>query len=85
MEKELKMQQKQSGKSNTRIGVFATWFRGNYQLKLISGIEEAARRLNVQVVYFSGRSLQSPHPYENNCNMVYETAMNASLDGQIIF
>ncbi len=66
------------------MGVFSAWFRGHYQLELISGIEGAARRLSAQVIYFSGRSLHSPHPYENDRNIVYDIALNASLDGLIV-
>ncbi|MBN1697227.1 MAG: substrate-binding domain-containing protein [Spirochaetales bacterium] len=78
------MKKMRSRKSFRRVGVFTAWFYGHYQLELISGIEEAAGRHNVQVVYFSGRALHSPVPYENDHNIIYDTALNASLDGLII-
>jgi DNA-binding LacI/PurR family transcriptional regulator/signal transduction histidine kinase/DNA-binding NarL/FixJ family response regulator len=78
------MKEKRSRKSFPRLGVFTAWFYGHYQVELISGIEEAARRLNAQVIYFSGRALHSPIPYENDHNIIYDTALNASLDGLII-
>ncbi|MBN2535799.1 MAG: substrate-binding domain-containing protein, partial [Spirochaetales bacterium] len=78
------MNEKRSQKSCHRLGVFTAWFYGHYQVELISGIEEAARRFNTQVIYFSGRALHSPIPYENNHNIIYDTALNASLDGLII-
>ncbi len=78
------MEKKRSGKSCPILGVFTTWFYGYYQLEIYSGIEEAAVRHNARVVYFSGRSPHSPHPYENGHNIVYDAALNASLDGLIV-
>ncbi len=78
------MKKKRSGKSCPRLGVFTAWFYGHYQLELFSGIEDAARRHGAQILYFSGRSLHSPVPFESTHNTVYETAFNASLDGLIV-
>jgi DNA-binding LacI/PurR family transcriptional regulator/signal transduction histidine kinase/DNA-binding NarL/FixJ family response regulator len=78
------MKKKRSGKSRPTLGVFTTWFYGYYQLELYSGIEEAARSHNARLVYFSGRSPHSPYPYENSHNIVYDAALNASLDGLIL-
>jgi sigma-B regulation protein RsbU (phosphoserine phosphatase) len=67
-----------------RFGVFGSWFHGDYQFELVSGIEYEAKRHDVQVFYFTGRSLHSPHPYENNYNIIFDTALDASLDGLVI-
>ena len=85
MENLLKIKSTSPEKSKLRLGVFSGRFRGNYHLKLISGIDEAARRLNVQVIYFSGRALQSPYPYAKECNMVYNIVKHTSLNGLIVF
>ncbi|MBN2536128.1 MAG: substrate-binding domain-containing protein [Spirochaetales bacterium] len=78
------MKEKRLQKSCQRVGVFTAWFYGHYQMELFSGIEEMARHHKVQALYFSGRALHSPLPYENDHNIIYDTALHASLDGLII-
>jgi hypothetical protein len=70
--------------SRPRFGVLTSWFHGDYQFEFVSGIEHEAKRNDVQLFYFTGCSLHSPHPYENNYNVVFDTALDASLDGLVI-
>ncbi|MBN2442628.1 MAG: substrate-binding domain-containing protein [Spirochaetales bacterium] len=71
-------------KSGPRFGFFSCWFRGDYHVELISGIEHEAKRKGAQLFYFAGRTILSEHHYENNYNVVYDTALDASLDGLVI-
>ncbi|MBN2135443.1 MAG: response regulator [Acidobacteria bacterium] len=70
--------------SHPRFGVFNSWFRGDYQFELVSGIEHEAKRNDVQVFYFIGRFPHSPWPYEAICNCMFDIALDASLDGLVI-
>ncbi|MBN1698653.1 MAG: substrate-binding domain-containing protein [Spirochaetales bacterium] len=73
-----------SKKTRPRFGVLTDWFQGYYQSELISGIEHEAKRNNIDVFYFVGRSINSPYPHEEGFNVVYDMALDASLDGLAI-
>ncbi len=78
------MTDKHSKDSYLRIGVFSDWFAGVYQSELLSGIEHEAGRNGIRVFYFVGRSLNATRPYDNNYNVVYDAALDASLDGLVL-
>jgi len=63
------MKTKNRHNSHPRFGVYNSWFRGDYQFELFTGIEYEAKRNDVQVFYFKGRSPHCPFPYENNYNI----------------
>jgi len=67
-----------------RFGVFTAWFKGDYQYEFISGIEYEAKRHDIHILYFAGRVPHSPYPYEEYYNIVYNTALEASLDGLVV-
>jgi signal transduction histidine kinase/DNA-binding LacI/PurR family transcriptional regulator/DNA-binding NarL/FixJ family response regulator len=67
-----------------RFGIFSCWFRGDYHFECLSGIEHEAKLNDVQLFYFAGRSLLSHQPYDKYHNNVYDTALEASLDGIVI-
>ncbi|MBN2440249.1 MAG: substrate-binding domain-containing protein [Spirochaetales bacterium] len=66
------------------FGVVSSWFRGQYQHALVSGIEYEAKRKGARVLYFAGRCLHSPDPYDAFQNIVYDIIPIQSLDGLII-
>ncbi|MBN2441468.1 MAG: substrate-binding domain-containing protein [Spirochaetales bacterium] len=78
------MRKKPNHNSCPRFGVFSSWFYGDYLFEFVSGIEYEAKHKDVQVVYFTGRSLHSPYSYDDNHNIVYDIAHEASLDGLVI-
>lgn len=65
------------------LGVFFSWFRGEYQHELVSGLEHEAKEQNLNLIYFSGRCLNSPHPYDNFQNTVYDLVPREELSGLI--
>ena len=78
------MKHEQLHKACSRLGVFTALFNGDYHSELVSGIEKAAKSRGAQIIYFPGGALNSPCPHERRHNLVYDTALNASLDGLII-
>jgi len=78
------MKSRHNHNSRPRFGIFNSWFYGDYLFEFVSGIEYEAERHDVDVIYFTGRSLHSPYPYEENHNIVFDIAPDASLDGLVI-
>lgn len=70
--------------SRPTIGLLIDWLGGIYQLEVWSGIEEAARALDVNLISYSGGSLKSPYGFLAQSNVIYDLVNESILDGLII-
>ena len=75
------MKNGKSGNQRPVYGVFTAWLRGQYQLTLISGIEDEARENDVDLFYFAGQRLNSPVPHETTYEFIFELAEEAPWTG----
>lgn len=73
-----------NGRSYT-VGVLINEFNGRYQTCIRSGISFYAQEKNIQIFYFSGKSLNSPYRDENSENTIYTLPRKENVDGIIIF
>jgi len=78
------MKNKSSIISHPGSGVFCSWFGGDYHFELISGIEHKAKLKGIRVIYFSGRTIHSRDPNDDNYNVIFDNALDAALDGLLI-
>ncbi len=46
---------------------------------------EAAKNTDVNLIYFPGQALQSPHNYEDQANTIFNLVSNQSVDRLIIW
>ncbi|MGC8765064.1 MAG: diguanylate cyclase [Brevinematia bacterium] len=65
------------------IGVLINQFEGMYQVPIWKSIVKKARKLNINVIFFAGKSPDSPANFELYENVVYELTHVNFLDGLI--
>ncbi len=66
------------------IGVVINTLDTDYQYAIWDGVEESARRLDVNVVFFEGGSLDCPFEYERYRNQIYSRISPSRIDGLLI-
>ncbi|MFW6287536.1 MAG: diguanylate cyclase [bacterium] len=66
------------------IGVLINNLEGRYQDQVRQGIVNAAKNLNVNLLFFVGKSYDSPIEGESQYNIVYDLVSSDKLDGILI-
>jgi phosphoserine phosphatase RsbU/P len=75
--------QTQSGARAT-LGLLVDWLEDGYQNSVLTGVADAARRSDVNLICFAGGVLSSPHRSGVQRNAVYELAGPENVDGLIL-
>ena len=75
--------QTQSGARAT-LGLFVDWLEDGYQNSVLTGVADAARRSDVNLICFAGGVLGSPHRFGVQRNAVYNLAGSENIDGLMI-
>lgn len=71
-------------KGRLTIGVLINQMDGRYQSLIRTGLEQAAKDKDVNILFFIGKSIHSPFPVDYNYNMVYQLLNQDRFDGLII-
>lgn len=66
------------------FGILINQIEGRYQTKLLKGFRDYSNRNNINLLVFSGRSIRSPFPSEEQFNSIYHLARSQKLEGLII-
>ena len=66
------------------LGLLVDWLEDEYQNKVLSGVDDAARQRGAQLLCFTGGILASPYRFGERRNFIYDLAGPESLDGIII-
>ena len=66
------------------FGILINQIEGRYQSLLQDGFLRYSGEHNINTLIFSGRSLHSPYPQEEEYNTIYKLAESGRLDGIII-
>lgn len=66
------------------VGVFIDSFYDNYEINIISGIEQFAINNGIRVIYFNGGAINSPQYAGTRRNSVYDIAKSDLIDGIIM-
>ncbi len=67
-----------------RFGLLLDWLEDEYQANVLSGVEDAARKLGVDLVVVAGGILRSPHRSGAHRNFVFELVGQHNVSGLII-
>ncbi|MBN1411652.1 MAG: substrate-binding domain-containing protein [Spirochaetales bacterium] len=71
-------------KCRPTIGVLINQIEGRYQTDIIKGISDYAREHDINLIYFAGKSLESPYEGEKACNIIFDLINPGKLDGLIL-
>lgn len=74
-------------KSNHRrktIGVLINWTVDSYQQMFLDGVMDCARQSEMSCIIFEGGTLNSPHEYEMQRNLIFPLASENTVDGLVI-
>ncbi len=66
------------------LGLLVDWLEDEYQNKVLSGVDDAARQRGAQLLCFTGGILASPYRFGERRNFIYDLAGPESLDGVIV-
>jgi diguanylate cyclase (GGDEF)-like protein len=66
------------------IGLFVPEIEGDYCNLLTRGVSDAAAENGINLFVFSGKSIRIPYQFQYQYNVIYELALNGSLDGIIL-
>ena len=66
------------------IGLLVDWLEDNYQNTVVSGVADAARELDVDLICFTGGVLRSPYRFAAQRNAIYDLAGPENVDGLLI-
>jgi sigma-B regulation protein RsbU (phosphoserine phosphatase) len=67
-----------------RFGLLLDWLEDEYQANVLAGVEDAARKLGVDLVVVAGGVLQSPHRSGAHRNFVFDLIGEHNVSGLII-
>lgn len=67
-----------------RIGIYLAYIDRYYQFQIVKGIQTYCETHDWDLLFFSGRSIQSPAPNEAQNNAIYELINTQKLDGLIV-
>ena len=67
-----------------RFGLLLDWLEDEYQANVLSGVEDAARKLGVDLVVVAGGVLRSPHRSGAHRNFIFELVGQHNVSGLII-
>jgi DNA-binding LacI/PurR family transcriptional regulator/signal transduction histidine kinase len=67
------------------IGVLAVWFGDLYEVQIVSGLLEAARQYDVNVLCLTAGDLHSPNPLFARRNVLFDLVGPDNVDGLVIF
>lgn len=73
----------QSGARAT-LGLLVDWLEDGYQNSVLTGVADAARRADVNLICFAGGVLGSPHRFGLQRNAVHDLAGPENVDGLMI-
>lgn len=71
-------------KTRPHIGMLINNFEGRYQYPIWKGLADFGEKNDCDITFFTGRSLNSPNPFESQFNIIYELANSGSLDGLVL-
>lgn len=66
------------------IGLLLDWLEDQYQIAILSGVADAARDSDTNLVCFVGGRLRSPYKFDAQRNVVYELVSQENVDGLLI-
>lgn len=68
-------------KSRITIGVWINQFEGSYQSLLFKGLLDSAADSGINIQFFDGRAINSPHIDHSEHNAIYQLAIPERFDG----
>jgi len=71
-------------KKRLRIGFFIDWLENTYHLSLMSGINKACERHDINLLAYPGGAINSPRDHEILRNTIYRYAREETVDALII-
>ena len=74
---------RRSGSRRT-LGLLVDWLEDRYQNTVMSGVADAARESDVNLICFTGGQLRSPHRFGAQRNAIYELAGPDNVDGLLM-
>jgi DNA-binding LacI/PurR family transcriptional regulator/anti-anti-sigma regulatory factor len=83
----MKIKNTRSGKKTSRptIALLITDIQNPWTQLQWTGVADAAREQNVNLICFTGNSLRSPANFESQANVLYDLANTEQLDGLILW
>jgi DNA-binding LacI/PurR family transcriptional regulator len=66
------------------IGIIIDWIENHYQINLLSSIENATKRKNINLITYVGGAYKSPRAHELPCNLIYNFVDKKRVDGLLI-
>ncbi|HOL09585.1 MAG TPA: substrate-binding domain-containing protein [Bacillota bacterium] len=66
------------------IGILVDWFENEYQIKILAGAIEVARRNNINIYCIEGGCIHSQRKFETARNKLFDFVSNQEFDGLII-
>ncbi|MDG5816612.1 GGDEF domain-containing protein [Chitinispirillales bacterium ANBcel5] len=78
------MAQAGSGKKRKTVGLFISELENSYTQSICRGITEAAKKADVNVIFFPGKSPKAPYDYQYQHNVIYDLPNRANIDALII-
>lgn len=78
------MSTERRGPSRPTVGLLVDWLEETYQASIYAGVRDVVQEADVNLIVFTGGSLNSPHEHLSQLNAIYDLAGPDTLDGLII-
>ena len=73
-----------SNEKRITIGCLLGQFDENYNHEICTGISNYAKKNDINVIYYAGRSLNKPNPSQMMCNVIFDLTHSNIIDGLVI-